>query len=445
MQRTIILLDLPWTRDKDPRVPLGHARILSALRRDTPLDVRSLVIPLNGPNSSPDSIVSRILAEATTASGEIDLGIGVYIWCERVVCALLRELRRCGFSGRIILGGPQISYTSPNVAALYPGADAFIRGYAESALCELAMQPGRPRIPGVVYRGGFDQALQAESSLSNLPSPWLDGTVPVRPGGLVRWETQRGCPYKCSFCQHRQAGTSPPSLRGDRERLDAEIDLFAEVGVGEVAILDPVFNSRTPGEPHRATRILEQFAERGFEGRISLQCRPELIDDAFLDKCRVLDVQLEFGLQTVVPQEWGPIRRGNKLPRVDAALRKCIELGIDHQVSLIFGLPLQTLASFEASVQWCLSRDVQVLRAFPLMLLRGTTLERERDRWDLRETDTQMPVVCASSSFDQSDWLAMARISDSLRATEGEHPYTVEELRGRAGQDPADMARWTPG
>ena len=44
------------------------------------------------------------------------------------------------------------------------------------------------------------------------------------------------------------------------------------------------------------------------------------------------------------------------------------------QVSLIYGLPAQTLASFRASIDFCRAASAPVIRAFPLMLLRGTPL-----------------------------------------------------------------------
>jgi radical SAM superfamily enzyme YgiQ (UPF0313 family) len=443
MNRTIILLDLPWTRDKDPRVPLGHASLLTALRTRTSVDVRSLIIPFNELECTVGSVCARILAECGGRMS-IDLAIGVYVWCDGLISALIPELRRKGFGGRIILGGPQISYAPAGVAKLYPGADVFVRGFAEAALCELAEHEGRARITGVVYRDGFDQAVQAEPELAAMPSPWLTGVVEVGPGGFIRWETQRGCPYRCSFCQHREAGNTPPRHRADEVRLAEEIQLFADRQVDEVAVLDPVFNSRMRGDVDRPVRILERFVMAGYTGRLSLQCRPELIDSSFLEACETLDTQLEFGLQTVVPEEWGPIQRGNKLEKVDMALRECRRRGIDHQVSLIFGLPGQTVSSFERSLSWCLSREIPVIKAFPLMLLRGTELERDRERWNLRETDTPMPVVCASDSFDEHDWLWMAQLSEALRASERGHPTSIDVLRASARGFDVDYQRWTP-
>jgi radical SAM superfamily enzyme YgiQ (UPF0313 family) len=444
MSRRIILLDLPWTRDKDPRIPLGHACLLAALRTRTRAELRSLVIPCNSPDATWSLITDRILAEADRGGNDVDLAIGVYVWAEPLITPLLAELRRAGFRGRIILGGPQISYAPREIAHLYPDADVFVRGYAEAALCELVNDPGRPRVPGVVYRDGFDLGQQAEPELEAMPSPWLSGVVDVEPDSFIRWETQRGCPYRCSFCQHRDAGSVPARHRTDEGRIEAEIRLFARKRVREIAVLDPIFNARAPGAHDRATRILEQFLALGFRGHLSLQCRPELIDEDFLAVCAGLNVQLEFGLQTTEPNEWKPIRRGNQLARVDAALRGCRERGIDHQVSLIFGLPGQTLASFERSIEWCLVRQVPVIKAFPLMLLRGTELELQREHWGLRETDTAMPVVCGSNSFDERDWVEMARLSEALLATERTHPTDIVELRAIARDRPLALERWTP-
>ena len=43
------------------RVPLGHASLLAALSTQPTLDVRSLVIAVNGPHSKAAAIVRRIL------------------------------------------------------------------------------------------------------------------------------------------------------------------------------------------------------------------------------------------------------------------------------------------------------------------------------------------------------------------------------------------------
>jgi coproporphyrinogen III oxidase-like Fe-S oxidoreductase len=161
--------------------------------------------------------------------------------------------------------------------------------------------------------------------------------------------------------------------------------------------------------------FLKAFVERGYRGKISLQCRAELITDDFLAAASRLNVTLEFGLQTIHTSESDAVNRRNKIDKVDEALRKVRALGIHHEVSLIFGLPTQTLDSFRETVDWCLKRQVPVVKAFPLMLLRGTQLAQDASRWNLRESGHAMPFVISSSTFTEE-------------ATEGRHPESIEQL-----------------
>ena len=132
------------------------------------------------------------------------------------------------------------------------------------------------------------------------------------------------------------------------------------------------------------------------------------------------------------------------MERVDQALAQVRALGIDHEVSLIFGLPQQTLASFEASVAWCLEHHIPVIKAFPLLLLRGTQLDRERHRWGLETDGSAMSMVNRSSTFSRAEWTQMSRLSDALHRTEGRHPMALEGLRKATCQPAQTSDRWCP-
>lgn len=439
MSRRVILVDLYWTRDKDPRVPLGHASILTTLK-ERGIDARSLVVAVNAPHLDAAGICAAILEETVgCAPDEVDVAFGAYVWGEALLQEVLRRLRAEGFGGRLILGGPQISYSEGGLELLYPDADVFIRGYGEEALAALARTTHQEPIDGVHWAGTLDRRTRASVDLEKLPSPWLTGTIPLYEQRFIRWETQRGCPFRCAFCQHREAGARLKRRALGLPRVEAEIDLFCQADVREIAVLDPIFNMAK-----HAVGVLERFADRGFEGRLSLQCRAEAIDDAFLDAAAALDVCLEFGLQTIHPEEGSAIKRRNHIGRVDTALAGVRARGLEHEVSLIFGLPLQTVASFEASVAWCLEREVPVIKAFPLLLLRGTALERERERWGLGDSGGAMPMVVRSSSFDAHGWGEMARLSEALKLTEGRHPRTLAALKALATTLEPDLLRWAP-
>lgn len=440
MQRLIILVDFYWTRDKDPRVPLGHASLLAALRGADVADVCTVVEPVNVSAPSVEAIVAKILDHAAGIDPrDVDVAIGVYVWAEVLVQAVIRRLRLRGFGGRVILGGPQISYTGPGVDLLYPGADVFVRGYGEQALVELARRSDRAPVAGVHYAGERDRVEQAAVDLTALPSPFLTGAIPLAGQRFVRWETQRGCPFRCAFCQHREAGARIVRSTLAEERIFREIDQFCDYGVDDIAVLDPIFNASP-----LAVAVLKRFSARDFRGRLSLQCRAEMTTPEFLDAAEGLDVQLEFGLQTIHDREGAAIRRRNNMPKVDEVLRDVRRRGLRHEVSVIFGLPEQTLESFVETVRWCLEREVSVIKAFPLLLLRGTELDRDREAWGLFEDGGDMPMVIASNTFTETDWQAMAQISAALQGTEGKHPPDVAQLVRLARELAPQVERWRP-
>ncbi len=428
----MVLVALDWTRDQDPRPPLGHASLLAALA-EANITVRSLCFPVNAPGFSCDAVVDAIL-DAVEPDG--DVAFGAYVWGEQALQLILPRLRAAGFVGRIILGGPQISYAGAGVETLYREASVFIRGYGEQALVDVA-RGSEAEIEGVHYRGEPDRCQQASVALEALPSPWLAELIEPEKNGLARMETQRGCPFRCSFCQHREAGARLKRRTLAVDRVTRELEHFVRLGVTRIAVLDPIFNAGP-----QATAYLRHLRALGFQGQISLQCRFEMLDEAFLDACEGLDVQLEFGLQTIHAAEGKEIERKNRIDRVESAIAALHRRGIHFEVSLIFGLPMQTLRSFEQSVKFCLSHQVPVIKAFPLMLLRGTTLERDRERWGLQESRGEMSHVIASDTFSAADWQQMARLSEALKGTEGRHPSTMSALWSLAHTP--DLSRWAP-
>jgi hypothetical protein len=196
----------------------------------------------------------------------------------------------------------------------------------------------------------------------------------------------------------------------------SEIELFCRSGIKRIAVLDPVFNGNRP----HATRVLKEFAARGFSGELSLQCRPELVDNAFLDVAQDLNVCLEFGLQSIHAREYLAIGRPNNMRRVDKVLSEVIRRNIRHEISLIYGLPEQTLESFQASILWCQERRVPIIKAFPLLLLRGTSLEQQREQFGLVVRSETGPMVVESNTFSYHDWEEMGRIAERLSRAEGE-------------------------
>ncbi len=150
------------------------------------------------------------------------------------------------------------------------------------------MTTGRPEgIQGMHIAGTVDRKTQAKVTLEQLASPYLEGIVNKISTDLleitthhlvlilhigdiplqkfVRWETQRGCPFSCDFCQHRESGDHLTKKFFHVSRLAKEIEMFCTSNiVSDIAVLDPVFNSG----PHYKN-ILQSFIDYSYSVRIS--------------------------------------------------------------------------------------------------------------------------------------------------------------------------------
>lgn len=407
-----LLVSFDLVREGEPSVSLSSASLIAAARqaasRGAPLQLDHRSFNLLGARVTAEEVVGALASEFPLR--ELDaIALAAYVWGEYLLPDVLRLLRReVGFRGTIVLGGPQISYgEDAQLYAAYPEADVFVKGYAEACLPD-ALAAGRD--------GGRPRVLSQVPDFASLPSPYLSGVLPVRYGQeRVRLETKRGCPYRCSFCAHRDLQQNRV-YRHEGEKTLRELELLAAADVGKVNVLDPVFNVGKEYLP-----LLRALADRHFAPTLSLQCRMENVKDGpgeeFLSVCGELDVVLEFGLQSIHEQELGAVQRRHQLRHVEDTLRALNQRGIAYEVSLIYGLPNQTIRTFETTLAFLRDAGCAVVKAFPLMLLRGTELFDQRDHYGFVERpmgEFGIPTVVSSRSFDAAEWEAMRELADGL-------------------------------
>ena len=404
--RPIVLVSLDWLRPGDPPFGLGIASVASSLR-SIGANVLMVSDAVNREGFCDSSFFDEVVLAVNEAGPDALVGIGAFVWCESEVQNLIQMLES---PESIVLGGPQVSFAAKGeLEEIYPNVRYFIRGHGEMAMVALAQGLAENGKFGLHIAGLPDLGTRADFPLDELPSPHLDGTSPI--GDFVRWETQRGCSFSCSFCQHRQPGSRLKRTTLGRGRLGRELLAFRSADTKRITVLDPIFNT----DETRSIDLLEEVKALGIHAHWSFQCRFEFVTDGFLDSISSLDATLEFGLQTVNSEEAKAVGRPNRIDKVESVITNLNRRQIPYEVSLIYGLPFQTLDSFRMSVDWCLKRQVPTVRAWPLMLLRGTLLHSQRERYGFVESgDTRIPIVVESSFFSRSDHYEMARIAHEL-------------------------------
>ena len=402
----VILVSIDWRRPQDGKTGLGIASLAAALEA-AGMPWKIIDAQVNSPEFSLEQVLRELRLAIAEAGAQCLVGFGAFVWNDSEVSKLIHQIK--GSGARIVLGGPQISYMAKGeLEAAYPEADYFVRGQGEMAIVALA-QGLLPSDFGIHVAGTSDVGNKADHDLLELPSPYLLGIAKIQDS--IRWETQRGCPFKCSFCQHREPGSRLKHRWFNSQRLTQELEMFAAAGVKRISVLDPIFHTN----PARAIDVLNSVKAAGVTAQLSLQCRFETCTDDFLNALEGLNVTLEFGLQTMVKAEYLAIQRPNNMDVVLRKVREVNERQIDFEVSLIYGLPNQTLDSFRANVDWCLQQNIPRVRAWPLMLLRGTPLYEQKHHFGFRESDDlRIPIVIASNSFSEAEYSQMERIAEML-------------------------------
>lgn len=410
-----LLISFDLVRPGEPGTSLAIASILAHQRskewwRDR-MYVEHLTINMLafGGSAAPEQFEPQLAALDLQRFDVIALS--AYVWNEYLLNPFIALLRRLGFRGKIVLGGYQITYgREAELLQRYPDCQVFISGYAEQAFAEL---PDHLRADHPVF-------LNVPVDFDQLASPYLTGALPVPLGaGMVRMETKRGCPYRCSFCAHRDLVTRRVHQH-PLERVFQELAFLAERRVQRVNILDPIFNA---GREH--LEVMREVARLGMCSTFTLQSRFENIRGeqgaAFLDLCERGHFHLEFGLQTTDQEVSKHIDRANRMDWVDAALKQLGARGITYEVSLIYGLPGQTLDSFRHSIDHLHRMGCTAIKAWPLMLLPGTKLYDQKEQWGMVEEplgEFNIPVVTESNTFTREEWERMGRIAHSLMPVE---------------------------
>jgi len=332
------------------------------------------------------------------------IAIGATTWSTIYVKLLTNEILKA-YKGIIILGGYEITACSNNeLLSNYPNVHFFIKGYAETALKNILKRNYTTK----------QKIIQEKVKQEDLISPYLSSFFSTN-HKKVHWETKRGCPYKCGFCEWGNAADKKV-IPINEKRLSAEISLFSKSKVQEINILDGTFNFGT----HYVDYLRKLL--NATKANITMQVRFENVANKqgkrFLDLCKKYNhrIKLEFGLQTIHPSEMQIIGRINNLDIVKTVMKTLNQYNIYYEISLIYGIPGQTYKSFLETIQFVKANGCENIRAFPLRIPKNSKMEIEKYELRIKESKLNYGIyhVTSSFSFNKDDYEKMQKISKKL-------------------------------
>ncbi len=189
------------------------------------------------------------------------------------------------------------------------------------------------------------------------------------------------CRHRCSYCDFN----TYTSL-GDLQEAYAAA-LITEIGQAAGEARRPAhtifFGGGTPSlmSPQAIARILQAVRDRfalSPTAEITMEANPGTVDEAYLTVVHAAGVnRLSFGVQSAIPSELQLLEREHDFPTVIEAVEMARAAGLENfNLDLIYGLPGQTLASWEQSIRAALALDPAHLSLYCLTIEPGTPMQR---------------------------------------------------------------------
>lgn len=374
------------------------------------------------------------------------LALSCYVWNWSVNLEIAARVKARNPGCLVVAGGPHPSWTEPgfidragaiDVVVKREGEEAFRRILAEA----LAEEPDISRIPNLILRGDRHTREEAEPlALGGRASPILaQGQDLERFARAIRdrgeyphamWETNRGCPYSCSFCDWGSA-TNSKVRTFDMDRLREEVAWFASARVHTVFVADANYGILRRDE-ETARWLAEAKAATGFPEYVVLNS-PKNRQDTAVRISEILRAAGMHALSTINFQHTKPsvlaaIDRQN-IP-VDRLMEPIVRLWRPDAplcAVLVSGNPGDTLDLWKEChddlLEWGFHDDI-VAHDFAVLPNAPAASPGYRERWGMRtvtrrvvenrvpkgaadRADTLCEYVVATSTFDEADWVEM--------------------------------------
>ena len=329
--------------------------------------------------------VLHILSDITEHDIDV-LGFACYIWNIEMTLHVVDMVKAVRPDIKIVLGGPEVSFTADELLERCPNIDYIVQGEGEEAFHALvtALQLGNdglnPVIPGVRGRrdGSILGSLEAVevSDLSSIPFPYTEEDMEDLEHKIIYYESSRGCPFSCQYCL---SGNKNTVRFFPQERTLEELQWFIDHGVKQVKFVDRTFNCA----PHHHRPLMEFMRDSDTDMNFHLEMEPELMTEwetNILCETPPGRIQIEVGVQSTHKKTLDAINRYNDWPYIQKSIRPIIQAGRTHvHMDLIVGLPHEDFNRFGQSFNDLFSLQPHALQIGFLKLLKGSGVRQMRE------------------------------------------------------------------
>lgn len=294
-------------------------------------------------------------------------GFSTYVWNIQISLEAARRLKERRPDILIIFGGPQIPDPAEEFMRQHPFIDLAVHNEGERVFTELLGKlesrdwHNLPSLSFIDSEGRYVRTPNAQriKDLSEIPSSFLNGVfdhlIATNPQEqwIGLWETNRGCPFSCTYCDWGSAVASKVG-QFEMDRLKAEVDWFAKNKIDFVFSCDANF-----GIFQRDIEISRYVADvkqkTGYPKALSVQNTKNATERAYQTQKILADAGLNKGvtlsMQTLSMDVLRNIKRDNiSLETYFELQRRFTRDKVETYSDLILALPGETVESYIAAI-----------------------------------------------------------------------------------------------
>lgn len=294
------------------------------------------------------------------------VGFSTYVWNKNYNYALARKLKETNPNCIIFFGGPEMPITKNDIFKKLPFIDVVIKSEGEIILHQLLdailQNTQWDKIKGLIINNN-GLALDTGSGdritdLDNIPSPYLTGIFDkiMAENTNIEWnatiETNRGCPYQCTFCDWGSL-TYSKVKKFNLDKVFAELEWIGINNCGFVTITDANFGIFIDRDNAIADKLIEVQEKYGRPNSFSMSWAKDQKKDVFdivfkLIKNPKFNQGLTVSVQSMDLDVLENIKRRNlSQHKIENIFALCDKNNVPVYTEIILGLPGETIKSWK--------------------------------------------------------------------------------------------------
>ena len=336
-----------------------------------------------------------------------------YVWNWEITNFLAKEVKKLNPNCLIIFGGAQVPDFSKDFFKQHPYADIIVHGEGEIVLEELLTEflnnKDYSKIKGLETKDFRNPPQERIDNLDDLPSAYLTNTVwelvdkidGIR--WIAGWETNRGCPYACTFCDWGSA-TFTKVRKWEESKIFKEIEWFAENQIPYIDCCDANFGIFQ----ERDFRIAKKLKDVALKTHYPERVRPAWAKNSS-EKIIPIAKQLQEGgilgavtlaVQSLDTNTLNIIKRANiKFDAFSELTETFRNNKIPTYTELIMGLPGETLDTFKDGLENIAQTKIDTVFIYNCTILPNAPMNVPEYREKYKIQSVLSPIMLVHSSI----------------------------------------------